>query len=148
MKVEGVTGSKSDIILMSDCRVGNNKKEIESMFRLSVNGNYTLYLNSTQERRGTGIAVKRDSNIIVEGEYRVGRGENSLVLKIKKGTFEFLVGIIYGPNENDVDFYKEISQFLEREKLPFVLGGDFNTILDQRRGGGGKSGQRRGGDGT
>jgi hypothetical protein len=47
--------------------VGNNKKEIESMFRLSGNGNYTIYLNSTQERRGTGIAVKRDSNIIVEG---------------------------------------------------------------------------------
>jgi hypothetical protein len=45
------------------------------------------------------------------------------------------VGTIYGPNENDVGFYREITQFLEREKLPFVLGGDFNTILDQRRGG-------------
>jgi hypothetical protein len=70
----------------------------------------------------------------VEGDYRVGRGENALFLKIKKGTLELLVGVIYGPNENDVDFYREISQFLERENMPFVLGGDFNTILDQRRG--------------
>jgi hypothetical protein len=58
MKVEGVTGSKSDIILISDCRVGNNKRETESMFRLSANGNYILYLNSTQEGKNWKI-IKR-----------------------------------------------------------------------------------------
>jgi hypothetical protein len=44
------------------------------------------------------------------------------------------IGGIYGPNENNVPFYNEIRSLLEGWKIPFILGGDFNTILDDRQG--------------
>ncbi len=44
------------------------------------------------------------------------------------------MGSIYGPNENNVNFYKEIKRLLGLWKNNFfIIGGDFNTILDMDR---------------
>ena len=58
LKIEGITGKKSDIILMSDCRLKNNKKKLEDLLALTRNGSYKLYTNSTKEFRGVSIAVR------------------------------------------------------------------------------------------
>jgi hypothetical protein len=57
LKIEGVTGKRSDIIFMSDMRVGGKKKEIEDIFRMTKNGNYVTYINSSRNARGVGIAI-------------------------------------------------------------------------------------------
>ena len=38
LKIEGITGKKSDIILIVDTRMGKKVKEIEKMMQLSKNG--------------------------------------------------------------------------------------------------------------
>jgi exonuclease III len=129
IKVEGITGKKPDIILMSDCRVGRNKRELEQMFNMTMNGNYDLYLNSENESRGTGIAVKRGSNIIIERTFGIQNTENAFFIEIKRDTLELICGVIYGPNENNVEFFNQIRTTLERTGKKFIIGGDFNTIL-------------------
>jgi len=58
LKVEGITSKLSDVILMSDCRLKSNKKKLEELLKLTRNGSYKLYANSTKESRGVAIAVR------------------------------------------------------------------------------------------
>jgi exonuclease III len=104
------------------------------MFRMVGNGGYMLYTNINSEKRGTVVAVKRSSQIVVNECFNNGNNRDATFLKVKRGNFEFLVGAIYGPNENNVNFFQGICDTVTREGLPFIIGGDFNTILDQRRG--------------
>jgi exonuclease III len=134
IKAEGITGKKPDIILMSDCRVGCNKGELEKMFNMTMNGQYDLYLNSENESRGTGIAVKRGISIIIECTFGIQNTENALFMELKRDTLEIICGVIYGPNENNIEFFNEIRNTLERTGKKFIIGGDFNTILDHRLG--------------
>ncbi len=60
--------------------------------------------------------------------------ENCLLLKIKINGVLCALGSIYGPNENNENFYLGIKRLLQAWNLPFIVGGDFNTILDQSPG--------------
>jgi exonuclease III len=59
IKIEGLTGKRTDIILFSDVRAGSKAKDIEGLFRMTKNGNYVTYINSTRNSRGVGIAIKK-----------------------------------------------------------------------------------------
>ncbi len=58
-KIEGITAKKSDVIFISDMRLGDKGDRAAQLFNLTRNGNYKLYYNSTRDSRGVGIAVKR-----------------------------------------------------------------------------------------
>jgi exonuclease III len=81
LKIEGVTGKKADIILISDCRMGGKQNVIEKMFNLTQNGSYKLYSNSTRESRGVAIAINREIIHEVVAEYRDALDENYLNLE-------------------------------------------------------------------
>ncbi len=49
LKVEGITGKKADVILISDIRASNKGKDITRLMGLTRNGSYKLYLNSSNE---------------------------------------------------------------------------------------------------
>jgi exonuclease III len=110
LKIEGITGKKADIILLSDIRAGNKGMELTKLMGLTRNGSYKLYLNSTRESRGVGIAIKRNIAHEIKNRYD-GRGDENvflldLIIKGKRIT----LGSIYGPNENDVGFYRDIER--------------------------------------
>ncbi len=60
LKIEGITSRRTDVILLSDVRAKNRGDELKKLFNLTMNGGYKLYLNSTRESRGVGIAIKRN----------------------------------------------------------------------------------------
>ena len=133
LKIEGITGKKSDIIFIVDTRMGKKVKEIEKMMQLNKNGKYKLYSNSTKESRGVAIAIK--SSIFHEVYETVKDiNENFLILKVKILGKKLALGVIYGPNRNDTGFFREIYAALENVEEEIILGGDFNTILDNRNG--------------
>ena len=134
LKIEGITGKRADIILMADCRLSNKGDTIGRLFNLTKNGRYKLYTNSTQESRGVAIAIKATIYHEVLEEFRDVE-ENYIILKIKIQGSEILLGAIYGPNNNDVGFFEALKRVVLTNGKPVILGGDFNTILDTRRGG-------------
>ena len=82
LKIEGITGKKSDIILIVDTRMGRKGKEIEKIMQLSKNGKYKLYSNSTRESRGVALAIK--SSVFHEVYETIkDPNENFLILKVK-----------------------------------------------------------------
>jgi len=133
IKVEGITYFKHDILLVSDLRLKNKEPEIKKMFGLNKNESYKLYANSSIESRGVAIAIKRKiAHEVIENFSSVD--QNIILLKIKIKGVLCTLGSIYGPNENNPGFFISLKQRILNWNLPFIIGGDFNTILDQSLG--------------
>jgi exonuclease III len=129
LKIEGVTGKKSDIILLSDIRAKNKGEELKKMFGLTRNGSYKLYINSNKESRGVGIAIKRNIYHDIRRVYNGIGDDNVILLDVVIKNVRLTVGTVYGPNRNDVDFYRRIRRQRELWGNKCIIGGDFNTIL-------------------
>ena len=113
--------------------MGRKGKEIEKMFNLSRNGKYKLYYNSDKESRSVAIAIKASIFHVVNNIYRDDNG-NLLMLQIKIQDTDLNLVCVYGPNSNDVAFFRQMRALCENSGLKTIIGGDFNTVLDNRAG--------------
>jgi exonuclease III len=98
-----------------------------------LNG-YKLYHNSKNSTRGVGVLISRkiahtvstclcdnDGNIII------------IELNLDIGNEKFIVGSLYGTNQNEEGFFNTLEQFLTQLKgPPIILGGDLNATWDNR----------------
>ena len=126
LKVEGITSKLSDVILMSDCRLKCNIKKLEELLKLTRNGSYKLYANSTKESRGVAIAVRSTVAHEIITEYADRINENYLIYRMKIRGVEIGLGVIYGPNGNNREFYREIRDIcnnLMDSNIEIILGG-------------------------
>jgi exonuclease III len=119
---------------MSDCRLGRGIEKIKRIMQLGKKNSYNLYSNSTRGDRGVCIAIKRDRNVEILEEIRETVFENYLLLRCRIDQKEILIGAVYGPNTNNVAFYRELIGRIEGFGIPTVVGGDWNTVLDDGRG--------------
>jgi exonuclease III len=134
LKIEGITGERADVILISDIRASDKGEELKKLFGLTMNGSYKIYLNSSKESRGVGIAIKRNLQHVINNAYEGSGGENVLMIDVTiKGT-RMTLGVVYGPNNNDVGFYRDIERKITEWGNINIIGGDFNTILSDQLG--------------
>jgi exonuclease III len=134
LKIEGVTGKRADVILIVDIRAKNKGDELKRMFGLTRNGSYKLYLNSSKESRGVGIAIKRNIYHDIRRIYNGTGDENVLLFDVIIKNVRLTIGTVYGPNNNDVEFYNGIRRQIVNWGNRCIIGGDFNTILSTERG--------------
>jgi len=92
-------------------------------------------MNSSRESRGVAIAIKRNISHEVLETYCT-EDQNVILCKIKIKQCLFTIGSIYGPNENNPGFFVRLKEKIVEWGLPYIVGGDFNTILDHSVGGG------------
>jgi len=118
---------------MSDCRLKNKEVDVSRMLGLNRNCSYKLYCNSNKESRGVCVAIRRNINHEVLESYK-SLDQNVLLLKVKIKGELLTVGSVYGPNESNPEFYRILKSKIIEWGLPFILGGDFNTILDRNLG--------------
>jgi len=119
----------SDVILMTDCRLGKGIEKIRRILRLGKKVSYNLYANSTRGDRGVCIALNRDKNVEIIQEIKDQVHENFLLLHCKIDQKEMLIGGVCGPNNNNREFYRELIGIVERLNIPTILGGDWNTVI-------------------
>jgi exonuclease III len=135
LKVEVVTAKRPDVILLTDVRAKDKSNELVKLFRLTQNGCYNLYLHSSKENRGVGIAIKRNIATEIIGITRDRTDENfilmSMVIKGKRLT----MGSVYGPNANEPDFFRRLRLQIEQMGNDYIIGGDMNTVLCNRNDG-------------
>jgi exonuclease III len=123
LKIEGITRKSADVIFICDVRAKDKGKDIEKLMGLSRNGSYKLYLNSTRETRGVAIAIKRNIAQDVKRIIYDKQDENFLLLDIVlKGT-RLTLGVVYGPNGNDVGFFNKLRTEIENLRQETILGG-------------------------
>ena len=119
-----------DILVLSDTRIS---KDIENLVK-SEWGGKCYFSSFSSQARGCAIFFHKNfvAEIIEESVFRHNSG-NFLALNFKFENFTITLSCIYGPNEDNPDFYKDVV-FKETEKLQAtseftILAGDWNVSL-------------------
>jgi exonuclease III len=129
LKIEGVTGKKPEIILLTDVRAANRTADLSKMFSLTRHGSYKIDMNLTKDSRGVAIAVKRNIFHEIIDCVKDVIDENYILLKMTYKGVPVTIGCVYGPNGNNPMFFKDIKRQLVRLGGCYILGWDMNTIL-------------------
>jgi hypothetical protein len=112
LKIEAISNLKSDVILLCDLRLGNknltsSKADISNLFLINNNCSYDLIVNSSQTKRGVGILLKKDLNIKILATEN-DEDENYLLIKTEIKGSVCTFGAIYGPNEHNPAFFRNL----------------------------------------
>ncbi len=94
-KLVAITKRGSDVILMSDCRIGKGIEKVKRILLLGKRTSYDLYSNSTKGDRGVCIAISRGRNVEVLEEVRDTVTENYILLRCKVDDVECVLGCVY-----------------------------------------------------
>ncbi len=136
LKLYGITSLKSDIILVPDIRLSNNANvscidSVKTTFRTNPYGGYDFFYNSTQNKRGVGILLKKSACFSVLEEKR-DVNENILLLRVTKegNAREFYICAIYGPNRYEPAFFQDLRTLLaDSGNIPVIIAGYWNCTV-------------------
>jgi exonuclease III len=137
-KIDAIAGLKTDVIFLSDLRLGNKnltsvKGDIINLFRVNNCKSYSLISNSTRNKRGVGILISSDCNFSLTDTV-LDQNENFIIIKIKINDHHLIMGSIYGPNEHDPQFFRDLYGAISgMGNLPVIIGGDFNCTFSKEQ---------------
>ena len=137
-KIYGISKLKSDIIFLSDLRLSNRNmtnsiEEIKKTFRVNPYCSYTLYHNSSMNKRGVGILIKSCINY-TENERKADAGENFLAVRATIQGKIYILCSIYGPNSHDHGFFISLKNALSQlGDSPIIMAGDWNCTYSTSR---------------
>jgi exonuclease III len=96
------------------------------------NLNYVLFHNSKGSSRGVGILIKKD--IFIQNlETVTDQNNNFILIKASLQHGVVLLGAVYGPNENDRNFFTDLEIGIRRLNCSsVVVAGDWNCTWDPR----------------
>jgi exonuclease III len=95
---------------------------------------YSLSHNSKTNSRGTAILISSKLKYSVEDTYSDIKG-NILLMRVKIGNVKILPGSVYGPKEDNAEFFQRLTTHIGVMQADYVIiGGDWNTTLDDRVG--------------
>jgi exonuclease III len=93
---------------------------------------YTMYHNSHLNKRGTAILIANKLNFTIVDSYK-DEECNIILLKIRMCGINITFGSIYGPNVDNEQFFNTLQDKISYLNSDFIIiGGDWNTTLDQR----------------
>jgi hypothetical protein len=122
-KLVAIMRRKSDIIILTDCRLKGGVEKIRKILRVGRGVQYNFFANSSRSERGVCFAVNRARDIEILQEERDLRDENFYLLRCRVEGKEMLIGGVYGPNINDAAFFNNLRTRVESYGIPFILGG-------------------------
>ena len=94
-------------------------------------GKEAFFSGTSNNSEGVGILInsKESYNILNYTEIICGRLQ---ALEIKMNENELIVINIYGPNNDDINIFSKLEKFIqENDEKTILIGGDFNTVLDE-----------------
>ena len=124
-KVTSILNLNTDIIFLSDIRLGNKSKHISDLFRLK----YRFHHNSSLNRRGVAILVRNELDFDITDTVQ-DQDENVIFIAGTHSGTKLILGSVYGPNDNNKNFFEFIEATLARfSEHRVCLGGDWNTTV-------------------
>ena len=133
LKIHGKVQLASDIIFLSDIRLGKRSDErcislLSKMFLTNPYGSYDFYYNSTMSNRGVGILIQKNPNVSVLAEAR-DNSENILALRIRIQGSELVLCCVYKPNKLCSEFFEDLDNIFSNAKLYPIVAGGIGTVL-------------------
>jgi hypothetical protein len=116
LKIYGITKLKTDVIFLSDIRLSNRSSvtdtaSVSRNFLVNPYCSYKFFYNSSLNKRGVGILIK-NSIPISDIQCRKDPEENFLLLRLAIKGKTLILGSIYGPNNNDRNFFSRLGDYL------------------------------------
>jgi exonuclease III len=84
---------------------------------------YEIKHKSEKASHGVGILWKRGLGVNVVSQYSDSK-DNFLFLKIELSGVQLLLGSIYGPNKNEIEFFDKINEILGKTRA-------FSPLLEE-----------------
>ena len=103
--------------------------ETRNIWKQQWNG-HAFFSGKSSNSEGTGILInsKFSCNIVKYSDLIEGRLQ---ALNVKVNDKEITIINIYGPNKDDLAIFNTLENFIaENEEHTFIIGGDFNTVID------------------
>ncbi len=129
-KIVAITSLCSNIIFLSDIRMGcsaEHSEKISKMFLTNSTKKYQFIFNSSKSSRGVGMLIDNSLSSLVQHIFKCP-SENILGVKLLIDGSPILLISIYGPNDNDISFYLNLSALIaDNPGVPVIVGGDWNT---------------------
>ena len=121
--------ANADIVCLVDTRFSEASHDL-----IRNETNFNCFFNSLNSNsRGVSVLVSKKCPIKINVEFNDNSG-NILWLKCTIQDEEFLLCVIYGPNEDDPDFFTNIFHFYEQCGITnCIIAGDFNVTLDHSK---------------
>jgi hypothetical protein len=127
LKMDAVCSLKSDVIFLSDVRMGqisnqhSSFKIMTSLNKSKLSKHLFLY-NSSSNKQGVAMLINKNLSPEIVETFK-DQDENILLCAIKLNGAELILGSIYGPNNTDRNFYRNLENFIEKyPNWPVVLG--------------------------
>ena len=131
-KLIAITKNKSDIIFLSDVRLNSTKQNyaIHDLEKKCSLKGYDLFFNSKGSSRGVGILISKKL-VYTVSDTLSDFDDNYLILCTTIGDHKINLVSIYGPNDNNCDFFDNLEQDLRvLDGSPLIVGGDWNATWD------------------
>jgi len=131
-KILYVTKNNDDLIFLSDTRLNSNVQKAamhDLQKKLQMRG-YKFEANSKTSSRGVMILISNKLDFEVESIISCDTG-NYLLIGAKIKGRKVTVGAVYGPNEDDRNFFSNLIRDLKllgNENI--IIGGDWNATID------------------
>ena len=136
LKIYGICKLRTDFIFLSDIRmVCKNKTSmvstVKDIFKMNPYKSYNFFYNSKKNSRGVGILIKNSLDFTAS-EVRSDDNDNWLLIKGNMSGKCFILGVVYGPNDHDRNFFVSLSENIRlMGKFPTILGGDWNCTVSR-----------------
>ncbi len=129
LKILAITRGSPDVVFLSDTRLNSRKQnaathDLLKKFRLK---GYNFIHNSKTSSRGVAVLIKKTISWELHRKIE-DPGDNYLILSATINSYRFTLGAVYGPNQNDLQFYDSLERdILALDNQTVVLGGDWNA---------------------
>jgi len=119
-KLRAILDIDTDIVFLSDIRLNNsqeNIRDIENIFLSGGSKQYKFIYNSSMAKRGVGILISNQLSFDLIEDFH-DTDENILGLHCKVNGTELLMISIYGPNNDNLSFFENLTgPYIATKKL-------------------------------
>ena len=130
-KFTWIIKKKMDFVFLSELKF-HNKSFLNKLSNFLMSNDicqYQLILNSSKQSRGTAILVKNSLDFVIQ-QIDKDHNENFIILNCKINQLNLTLASIYAPSGNFSNFFERVKQKVDAFGHPYIIGGDFNTILN------------------
>ena len=132
LKILAVTKNNVDVVILSDTRLNTDKQNasIHDLTKKFLFRGYNFIHNSKSSSRGVAILIKKTLDWEIHSK-KAHIGDNYLLLDITIMKKRFTLAAVYGPNNDDLQFYDTLERDISSLNNEIIIaGGDWNATLD------------------
>ena len=119
--------SKAEVVCLQETHATDKDKQ----FWENEWGGSCFWSNHKSDSGGVGILIRKNSSIVVKHSVSDNNGRVVAIQYLEQDE-QFVLVNVYGPNQDNPDFYIDVLKLVENLEGKRIIVGDFNTIINEQ----------------